>query len=202
VSSPSGGRRAEYAQVTRAAIQSAARELFVRKGYFGTRIEDIARTARVAPATVYAVGGGKSGLLRKLIEDGTTDEQQAEFDAGMAALHDPHDVIRVVVEGTGSAFETWSPLMRQVIAAAPREPSVRESMEMAHAGLRRGLARTAGRLDELGALRSGMGVDEATDVLWFHLSNSAYFTLTDDLGWPLSRATAWLRRSLTAALLK
>ncbi|MCA2212139.1 TetR/AcrR family transcriptional regulator [Jidongwangia harbinensis] len=198
---PPGGRRAEYAEFTRTAILSAARDLFVRHGYFGTRVEDIARAARVAPATVYAVGGGKSGLLRKLIEDGTTDERQAEFDAGMAALHDPHEVIRVVVEGTGSAFATWSPLMRQVVAAAPREPAVRESMDMAHAGLRRGLARTAGRLDELGALRAGLSVDEATDVLWFHLSNAAYFTLTDDLGWPLPRATGWLRGRLTSALL-
>jgi len=28
----------------------------------------VARIARVAPATVYAVGGGKSGILRTLIE--------------------------------------------------------------------------------------------------------------------------------------
>ena len=199
--SSTGGRRAEYARATREAILTAARALFIEKGYFGTRVEDIARTARVAPATVYAVGGGKNGLIRKLIEDGTTPEQQSAFDAGVAAINDPRELIRMVVEGTGSAFATWSPLMRQVIAAAPLEPAVRESMEMAHAGLRRGLARTAARLAELDALPESMTADEATDVLWFHLSNAAYFTLTDDLGWALPRATQWLTRTLTAALL-
>jgi AcrR family transcriptional regulator len=201
VTTSTGGRRAEYAQATRAAILAAARDLFTEKGYFGTRVEDIARTARVAPATVYAVGGGKNGLICKLIEDGTTAEQQAQFDAGVAAIDDPREVIRNVVEGTGAAFATWSPLMRQVTAAAALEPAVRDSMEMAHAGLRKGLARTAERLAELGALPEPLSVEEATDVLWFHLSNAAYFTLTDDLHWPLPRAIEWLTRTLTTTLL-
>jgi AcrR family transcriptional regulator len=194
-------RRAEDAAATRAAILSAARDLFVAKGYFGARVGDIAQAARVAPATVYAVGGGKSGLIRTLIEAGTTEEQQAAFDAGMAAISDPREAIRVVVDGTAATFEVWSPLMRQVMAAAPLEPGVRESLGLAHAALRAGLARTAGRLDELGALRPGVSVEEATDVLWFHLSNVAYFNLTDELGWAMPRAIAWLRRSLTTALL-
>src|ERR1700689_3819175 len=49
VAGRAGGRRQEYAEVTRQAIVSAARRLFAEKGYFSTRVEDIAAEARVAP---------------------------------------------------------------------------------------------------------------------------------------------------------
>ena len=52
-------RRAEYAKATEAAIIAAARALFAQRGYVSTKVDDIAERARVAPATVYAVTGGK-----------------------------------------------------------------------------------------------------------------------------------------------
>jgi len=61
-------RREEYAQATRQAIVDAARRLFSERGYFSTKVDDIAALARVAPATVYAVSGGKHGLLNALLE--------------------------------------------------------------------------------------------------------------------------------------
>ena len=60
-------RRDEYAAATRQAILDAARKLFAERGYFATKVDDIAAKARVAPATVYAVTGGKYGLLTELI---------------------------------------------------------------------------------------------------------------------------------------
>ena len=45
-------RRQEYAQATRQAILDAARKLFAERGYFATKVDDIAAEARVAPATV------------------------------------------------------------------------------------------------------------------------------------------------------
>ena len=50
-------RREEYAEATRQAIVGAARRLFSERGYFATKVDDIAALARVAPATVYAVSG-------------------------------------------------------------------------------------------------------------------------------------------------
>ncbi|GAA2539074.1 TetR/AcrR family transcriptional regulator [Winogradskya consettensis] len=195
------GRRAEYAAATRDAILAAARELFVSQGYFGTRVEDIARTARVAPATVYAVGGGKNGLLRELIETAVRSGENDTIRARLSTHTDARELISFVVDTSRAKFEQWSPLMRQVIAAAPREPGVRESLDVAHASLRDTLARTADRLAELGALRPGLDAAAATDVLWFYLGNSAYFTMTDDLSWSLPRAAAWLEENLTFALL-
>lgn len=195
------GRRSEYAQLTRRAILDAARELFVAKGYFATRVEDIARTARVAPATVYAVGGGKHGLLRTLIESGTQAEDVPAILATLASIAEPHELIRFVVHATRTKFEQWSDLMRQVVAAAPREPGVREILQIAHDSMRGGLSVTAGRLAAMNALRAGMDAARATDVLWLYLCNAAYFVRTDDLGWSLDESETWLNEALTFALL-
>jgi AcrR family transcriptional regulator len=64
---PKRTRRQDYAEATRPAIIDAARRLFAERGYFATKVDDIAAEARVAPATVYAVTGGKQNLLDILI---------------------------------------------------------------------------------------------------------------------------------------
>jgi AcrR family transcriptional regulator len=197
-----GGRRAEYAEHTRQAIIEAARTLFVEKGYFGTKVEEIARTARVAPATVYAVGGGKHGLLRTLIESGTTGDEVPRILARIAGTTDPADLIRFIVGATRDMFAQWSGLMRQVVAAAPQEPTVREIQENAHASMRHGLSSTARRLAELDALRDDVDVARATDLLWLHLCIAAYFIRTDDLGWSLDESETWLNEALPPALLR
>ena len=194
-------RRAEYAEVTRRAILDAARDLFVTQGYFGTKVEEIARTARVAPATVYAVGGGKNGLLRTLITEGTTAEDVQQIVTHIESITDPGELIRFIVHGTRSTFERWSDLMRQVIAAAPQETSVRESMQIAHDSMRNGFDLVAQRLAALGALRDDIDAARAGDVLWLHLCNAAYFIRTDDLGWPLDDSETWLNDTLPHALL-
>ncbi|MFD9701170.1 TetR/AcrR family transcriptional regulator [Lentzea sp. NPDC059081] len=196
------GRRSEYAQLTRQAIVDAARDLFVHKGYFGTKVEEIARRARVAPATVYAVGGGKHGLLRTLVESGTTAEDVAAILATIESITDPRELIGFLVHATRVKFEQWSDLMRQVVAAAPQEPSVHEILRIAHDSMRGGLALTARRLADMGALRDGVDVARATDLLWLHLCNAAYFIRTDDLGWSLDASEAWLNDTLPGVLLK
>lgn len=180
----------------------AARVLFVEHGYFATKVEEIARTARVAPATVYAVGGGKHGLLRTLIESGTNAEDVPLILTRIKEATDPADLIRFIVHATRDQFEKWSGLMRQVAAAAPQEPTVREIQQIAHASMRHGLSLTARQLAKLGALRDDVDVTRATDLLWLHLCNAAYFVRTDDLGWSLDESETWLNEALPPALLR
>ncbi|WNV86373.1 TetR/AcrR family transcriptional regulator [Umezawaea sp. Da 62-37] len=195
------GRRAEYAQATQQAILDAARDLFVDKGYFGTKVEEIARVARVAPATVYAVGGGKHGLLRTLIESGTKAERIDEVYARMESIDEPRALVRFMIRTTRTVFGHWADLMRQVAAAAPQEPTVRETQRIAHEGMRAGLAFAAQRLADMGALRDDVDVPRATDLFWLHLCNTAYFVRTDDLGWSLDESETWLAEALPRALL-
>ncbi|WP_033337427.1 TetR/AcrR family transcriptional regulator [Catenuloplanes japonicus] len=194
-------RRAENAELTRQTILDAARELFTRKGYFQTTVGDIASTARVSVAWVHAAGGGKSGLLRALLEQGVTTDGNAAVLARLTSITDPDELLRFLVHATRERFGEWSALMSQVAAAAIQDPAVRQSQEIAHEGLRGALRLTAARLAGMGALRDGVDEARATDLLWLHLSNTAYFLRTDELGWSLDESEAWLNESLPAALL-
>lgn len=197
-----GGRRAEYAAATRQAIHDAARELFVTKGYFATTVDDIATAARVAPASVYAVVGGKQGLLGSIIEARTTAPDVGEAFDRITGHDDPTELLRFLTHATRVRFENARDLMRVVIDTAPHEPAAARALRSAHASMRTGLNLTAQRLAELNALRDELDVDSATDTLWFYLGNAAYFALTCDNHWSLDKAEEWLLESLRTAVLR
>jgi AcrR family transcriptional regulator len=200
--SAAGSRRAEYAAATRRAIGEAARELFTTKGYFATTVDDVAEAARVAPATVYAVAGGKQGLLKAIIEARTSAPDVEETYARIAGMPDAEELLRFITHATRVRFENARDLMRIVTDTAPHDATAAQALRTAHASLRRGLSHTARRLAELGALRRGIDEREATDILWFYLSNGAYFSLADGNTWPLDKAEQWLCESLRTALLR
>lgn len=66
---------------------------------------------------------------------------------------------------------------------------------------RKALVRIGRRLSNLGALRNGMDVNQAVDVLWFYFGYSGLFTLIDDNQWSYERAEKWLCHEASRALL-
>jgi hypothetical protein len=91
--------------------------------------------------------------------------------------------------------------MRIVLATAPHDPHVAKALATVTANYRQGMALTAQRLANLGALKPDVSVPAATDVLWFYFGYSSYFTLTDENGWPLAEAEKWLLAQASSALL-
>ena len=65
---PPFAARAEQVRASRQKVLDAARDLFLRRGYFGATIEAIAQRARVSPQTVYNVVGGKAKLLKAVYD--------------------------------------------------------------------------------------------------------------------------------------
>ena len=103
-------RREEYAVATKRAIVRSARQLFSERGYFATKVDDIAAVARVAPATVYAVSGGKQGLLRTLTDTAVSDPMIA---ATIKRIEDlKGKTLSVDAMTTGYAFVLYDILRR------------------------------------------------------------------------------------------
>lgn len=196
------GRRADYAALTRRAIIDAARTLFAAKGFFAATVEDIAAAARVAPATVYAVGGGKHGLLRTLMDEWQNAPVIEATSQHTAALSDGEAILRATAAGTRAVREQWGDVMRTVLATAPHDPRVAEALAAVTASYRQTVLLRAQRLADTGALKPGTSVPAAADVLWFYFGYASYFTLTDENGWTLDEAEKWLLAQASAALLR
>jgi len=89
------GPRADDPRVvrTRAAVVDAARTLFLRKGYAGTTMEEIAALAGLTKRTVYNNYAGKDALFIQIVVDVTAYAGEfargvrEEFTAGMSAAN-------------------------------------------------------------------------------------------------------------------
>jgi len=194
-------RREEYAQATRQAILDAARALFAERGYFSTKVDDIAVKARVAPATVYATTGGKYELLTELIRIWTTDPIVAATTVHIGRVSDPVEIIRELAAGSRRMREQYADIMRVVLATAPHDQAVATELKSATLVYRRAFIPIAERLAKLGALRRGLDIAYAVDVFWFYFGYTSYFTLHDDNGWAYEKAEHWLAAQACRELL-
>jgi AcrR family transcriptional regulator len=176
----------------------AARELFAERGYFATRVDSIAERARVAPATVYAVGGGKQGLLRTLIEQWSASPRLAEYDEQVEHAADGDEVLRITAAGTRETRETWGDVMRVVLATAPHDETAAAGLAVATERYRAAFALVADRLVALAS--SDLERERIVDVLWFYFGYASYFVLVDDNGWSFAEAEAWLLEQVRRAL--
>ncbi|GAA0934816.1 TetR/AcrR family transcriptional regulator [Nonomuraea longicatena] len=192
------GRRAEYAELTAEAIITAARELFTERGYFATTVNQIAERARVAPATVYAVAGGKHGLIATLVERWSTAPIVAERGAPIIASRDAREVLRLTAEVVRDMRLEYGDIMCTARSVAPHDEAVAESLRTATHRYRSSLDAVAGHLHALGAL--GVDAAVAADVLWFYFGYTGYESLVKENAWPYERATEWLTAQAAHAL--
>ncbi|CDO90888.1 TetR family transcriptional regulator [Mycobacterium triplex] len=195
-------RRAEYAEATRQAAVDAARRLFREKGYFATTVNEIAAEARVSPATVYAVNGGKQGLLSTLIDIWSAAPEVAEAVQHIESLDDPAEILRYTTALTRQMRQDYGDIMRVVIAAAPHDGTAAEGLAIGTRRYRHGTEIVARRIAELGGLRDGLDAGAALDIIWFYLGYAGFFTLVDDNGWSYAKAEQWLCDAVSQAVLR
>jgi hypothetical protein len=151
-------------------------------------VDDVAALARVAPATVYAVSGGKQGLLRTLTETSTTDPTIEATIGSIEKLDDPSAILRLVAATVRSMREQFGDIMRVLLNTAPHDKAVRESLAIATTRYRNAFVPIAQRLMDLGVLHEELDLNQAVDVFWFYFGYSGLFTLHDENGWSYERA--------------
>ncbi|MGO9961199.1 MAG: TetR/AcrR family transcriptional regulator [Solirubrobacteraceae bacterium] len=198
---PRLSRRAQYAEQTRTAIIDAARKLFAERGFFATKVDDVAAEARVAPATVYAVAGGKQGLLNELVRIWSTDPAIGATLELVNQTNSGPEIIAITGRASRSHRERFGDLMRILLNTAPHDPTVAQQLADATEQYRSELAKFANRLMRLRALREDIDEAYAVDMLWFYFGYSSYFTLHDDNGWSYSQAERWLVEHASRELL-
>jgi AcrR family transcriptional regulator len=167
------GRRAESIEQTRERILAATRDLLFRDGYRATSLDEIARTADVARATVYYQFGSKAGLLTALVAD-------IERRAGQAAVvdaveqSDPVDALRQAFLAGCRFWAAEHPLVRGLTGLAAIDSDIERVIAEVQ---RHRLPLLTGLVDHLsaaGRLSPALSPGRALDVLWMLSSFEAF----------------------------
>jgi AcrR family transcriptional regulator len=207
--SQSGGEKRPYhsqvrqrqAEETRQRILVAARELFESRGYAVTTLEAIAELAEVSPKTVTAVFGSKRVLLAEVINPEAFSTPVQQLIEELRATEDPSRQLSLVAQITRQAYEPLASsleLLRTAGAVAPELADVARQIEVRR---RQNQARLITSLREQGALRPGLSLEEATDVLWALTSYDVYRMLVVEQRWEPERYETWLAQLLAQHLL-
>ena len=148
-------RRQRYAEQTREGILAAARELFCKRGYFSTTVDEITELAGVAPVTVYASTGGKSGLLQTLTETWSSAPIIESNYKVIVELNCPVEVLRVVASSARVMREEFGDIVVLMLATAPHDKDVSESLHRATAQYREAIEAVVRHLKKLEAADGG-----------------------------------------------
>jgi AcrR family transcriptional regulator len=199
---PVPSRRDEYASATWQAVVDAARELFGQAGYSRTTVQQIAKRARVSPATVYAQCGGKQGLLETLMDAWTAGPLVRRIIDDCAATPEAAEKLRVLADGYIAIYEASGDIIRIVTdAAAVAAPGAAEFLETANARHHDALVEIVTQIRETGELKPDLSDDDAARIIYYHFRFEQFTLVADGFGWGWERARDWIRERVEAALL-
>ena len=167
------GARAAAVADTRHRVVAAAREVLVEGDVRRLTMDEVARRADVARATVYHQFGSKLGLVEAVVSD---VEERAGLEAlvAMVEADPPARLLRSVVAAGCRYWATDPALVRTIIAMGILQPDVQELLDRHDAGRLRILTRTIDRLTGAALLRPGCDPGHAVNVLWVLTSFESY----------------------------
>lgn len=200
-------RRLQSAQTRRRIVDTAAR-VFVERGYTGATIPLIAAEAGVAVETVYRSATGKAGLLREAIQATLAGgAQRAELPVtqrpGIQRVMEetnPRRQLRAYAATQPGVWSRVGPLLR-VLNEAAGEPALAQLRDELAEQRLHGLRDFANLLAERGALKPGLTVDKARDLIWTLCAQGNHDALVTARGWSHEDYREWLAEALAAALL-
>jgi AcrR family transcriptional regulator len=199
------GRR-EQARARRYRVVLAARDLFERDGYRAATVTAIATAAGVSPEMVYKTFGTKAALAKAVFDvaiAGDDEPVPVRERPAMAAVHDEPDLgrkIALFVDGLVLRLQRSARI--QIIVRDGRH--VDESLQPVWDRLQQegltGMRLLGQHLMATGQLRSGITIDEVTDLLWNYLAIDHYERLVLLRGWTINRYGEWLAHAINHAL--
>jgi AcrR family transcriptional regulator len=206
VKTPATPSRRDRARATRLRILHAAHELFVERGYTGTRMNDVAERAGVAVQTVYFTFHTKAELLQHcydlavLGEDDPRPPQAQEWYARLMSARSGAAALRHFAAGNGQICARIA-VLDDVTRSAAHEPEALAVRANGERLRRDGMREVVEHLDERFGLRPGLDVGTATDILLTLSGGAVYRSLVVDYGWPQDRYVDWLAGALAEQLL-
>lgn len=201
-------RRTEQARATRRRIIGCARELFLQQGYAATTLDQIAARAGVAVQTVYFHFGNKRTVLKEVMDvlavgdDAPVPLLERPWVQRVRDESDARRALGIWLRNSRVIFGRVAPMLSVVRDAAGADPEMAEQWRanqreryIAHRALAEILAAKK-------ALRPGLTVQNAADVIFTLLSPEVYLLLTMERGWSPGRWQRWLTGTIAQAVLR
>jgi AcrR family transcriptional regulator len=191
-------RRRAQAAATRGDILDAAQRLFEERGYAATTMDAIAAEAGVALKTVYVAFETKSGLLRALwnhlLRAGRDEVPVAEqaWYREMVGEPDPERQLRLVARNARMVKLRIGGVLEVIRSAAPTDPDIGALWGRIGSDFYANQRVIATSLDEKDALRPGLDVDTATDILWTLNISNLWHLLVLERGWTPEQFERWM----------
>jgi AcrR family transcriptional regulator len=200
-------RRREQAAATRADILEAADELFAAQGYSATTMAAIATTAGVSLKTVYVAFETKSGVLRALWNlrlrgdagDAPIAERQPYLDVLAAA--DPAEQLRLNARNSRAGKIRLGAVIEVIRSAAAVDQDIEALWTRIGTEYLANQRAIVESIAEKGALRPGLDVDPAADMLWTINHPTVWQLLVGERGWTPEQYEQWALDAARAELL-
>ena len=178
------GKRAEIVEQTRERIIDATRELLAREGYPNASVDEVARLADVARATVYYQFGSKKGLIEAVVQDIQRRAGQ-EAVAGSVEAADPVDAMREAFVRGSWFWAAERPLVHKLTGLAAVDADIRRILAVVERDRLPVLERLVERLSGAQRLAPSYSTEEALHVLWMLSSFEAFDQLFTGRGLPV-----------------
>jgi AcrR family transcriptional regulator len=188
-------------------VLEAAARLFGERGYAATSIEDIAAAAGVSRATVFTSVGGKPLLLKTAFDVAIVgdDEPVSLPDRPRSRVineeQDPRLYLALYAELVTEIGSRLAAIYGALRAAAGDDAEVSELWESHQAQRRQGAANVVRAVVARGALREGVDIETAADIVWVLNDPGLYDQLVRRRGWTAERFGTWLARTMQQQLL-
>jgi AcrR family transcriptional regulator len=201
--------RREQAAATRRKVIAAAQPLFLEHGYAGATMAAIARKAGVVVETVYRSFGSKAALFAAVVEAalaGGVERAEVPVEerpaiAAIIAETDPAKQVALYAATQPGIHRRGGPLLRAVRDAAAVDPEVARVWSELEAWRYNGQGQMVGLLASRDALRDGLSIETATDLVYTLCSLAVHDLLVLERRWTSEQYERWLTDALTRELL-
>jgi AcrR family transcriptional regulator len=192
--------RAENAEHTRRRILDAVAARLRQAPTEPVSLDAVAQAARVARSTIYSIFGSRAGLFDAFVDDLWARTGLPSLTEAVANP-DARQHLRAGISAASTMYSVDRDIYRVLYSMAQLDPAsvggAVAKMEKERAG---GMAHVANRLAEDGALRDGISVGRATDVLWMLCSFDAFDQLYSARGLGLQETVEILISTAESAL--
>src|SRR5215217_85128 len=201
-------RRQEQAAATRRQVLLAAQTLFESKGYAATTMAAIAEAAGVALKTVYVAFETKSGVLRALWHLLLRGDQE-DVPVGerpwyreVVEERDPERIVRLTAKNSRIVKERAGAVMAVIRSAAPADPDLAALWDRIQSDFYDNQRGIVSALSKRKALRRGLDIERASDILWALNHPDLWQLLVAERGWSPAQWERWFAETVREQLLR